>query len=141
MSLEKTLSIIKPDAVKRGLTGKIIAMFEEKGLKVVAQKKIWLSKEQAGSFYDVHRDKPFFGELCEFMSSGPIVVQVLQGNSAIELNREIMGATNPDQAEAGTIRKEFALSMTENSAHGSDSPETAREEISFFFSGLEILQF
>ena len=141
MSLEKTLSIIKPDAVKRDLTGKIIAMFEEKGLRVVAQKKIWLSKEQAGSFYDVHRDRPFFGELCEFMSSGPIVVQVLEGNSAIELNREIMGATNPDQAEEGTIRKEFALSMTENSAHGSDSPETAREEISFFFSGLEILQF
>ena len=132
---------IKPDAVKRDLTGKIIAMFEEKGLRVVAQKKIWLSKEQAGSFYDVHRDRPFFGELCEFMSSGPIVVQVLEGNSAIELNREIMGATNPDQAEPGTIRKEFALSMTENSAHGSDSPETAREEISFFFSGLEILQF
>jgi len=141
MSLEKTLSIIKPDAVKRDLTGKIIAMFEEKGLRVVAQKKIWLSKEQAGSFYDVHRDRPFFGELCEFMSSGPVVVQVLEGNSAIELNREIMGATNPDQAEVGTIRKEFALSMTENSAHGSDSPETAREEISFFFSGLEILQF
>ena len=141
MSLEKTLSIIKPDAVKRDLTGKIISMFEEKGLRVIAQKKIWLSKEQAGSFYDVHRDRPFFGELCEFMSSGPIVVQVLEGNSAIELNREIMGATNPDQAEAGTIRKEFALSMTENSAHGSDSPETAREEISFFFSGLEILQF
>ena len=141
MSLEKTLSIIKPDAVKRDLTGKIIAMFEEKGLRVVAQKKIWLSKEQAGSFYDIHRDRPFFDELCEFMSSGPIVVQVLQGNSAIELNREIMGATNPEQAEAGTIRKEFALSMTENSAHGSDSPETAREEIGFFFSGLEILQF
>ena len=141
MSVEKTLSIIKPDAVKRDLTGKIIAMFEEKGLRVIAQKKIWLSKEQAGSFYDIHRDRPFFGELCEFMSSGPIVVQVLQGNKAIELNREIMGATNPEQAEAGTIRKEFALSMTENSAHGSDSPETAREEISFFFSGLEILQF
>ena len=141
MSVEKTLSIIKPDAVKRDLTGKIIAMFEEKGLRVVAQKKIWLSKEQAGSFYDVHRDRPFFGELCEFMSSGPIVAQVLQGDNAIELNREIMGATNPEQAEAGTIRKEFALSMTENSAHGSDSPETAREEISFFFSGLEILQF
>jgi len=141
MSVEKTLSIIKPDAVKRDLTGKIIAMFEEKGLRVLAQKKIWLSKEQAGSFYDIHRDRPFFDELCEFMSSGPIVVQVLQGNSAIELNREIMGATNPEQAEAGTIRKEFALSMTENSAHGSDSPETAREEIGFFFSGLEILQF
>ena len=141
MSVEKTLSIIKPDAVKRDLTGKIIAMFEEKGLRVIAQKKIWLSKKQAGSFYKIHRDKPFFEELCEFMSSGPIVVQVLQGSSAIELNREIMGATNPEQAEAGTIRKEFALSMTENSAHGSDSPETAREEISFFFSGLEILQF
>ena len=141
MSVEKTLSIIKPDAVKRDLTGKIIAMFEEKGLRVVAQKKIWLSKEQAGSFYDIHRDRPFFGELCEFMSSGPIVAQVLQGDNAIELNREIMGATNPEQAEAGTIRQEFALSMTENSAHGSDSPETAREEISFFFSGLEILQF
>ena len=141
MSVEKTLSIIKPDAVTRDLTGKIIAMFEEKGLRVVAQKKIWLSKEQAGSFYDIHRDRPFFGELCEFMSSGPIVAQVLQGDNAIELNREIMGATNPDQAEAGTIRKEFALSMTENSAHGSDSPATAREEISFFFSGLEILQF
>ena len=141
MSVEKTLSIIKPDAVKRDLTGKIIAMFEEKGLRVVAQKKIWLSKEQAGSFYDIHRDRPFFGELCEFMSSGPIVAQVLQGDNAIELNREIMGATNPEQAEAGTIRKEFALSMTENSAHGSDSPETATEEISFFFSGLEILQF
>ena len=141
MSVEKTLSIIKPDAVKRDLTGKIIAMFEEKGLRVVAQKKIWLSKEQAGSFYYIHSDRPFFDELCEFMSSGPIVVQILQGNNAIELNREIMGATNPEQAEAGTIRKEFALSMTENSAHGSDSPETAREEISFFFSGLEILQF
>ena len=141
MSVEKTLSIIKPDAVKRDLTGKIIAMFEEKGLRIVGQKKIWLSKEQAGSFYDIHRERPFFDELCEFMSSGPIVVQVLQGNNAIELNREIMGATNPEQAEAGTIRKEFALSMTENSAHGSDSPETAREEIRFFFSGLEILQF
>ena len=141
MSVEKTLSIIKPDAVKRDLTGKIIAMFEEKGLRVVAQKKIWLSKEQAGSFYDIHSDRPFFDELCEFMSSGPIVVQVLQGNNAIELNREIMGATNPEQAETGTIRKEFALSMTENSAHGSDSPETATEEIRFFFSGLEILQF
>ena len=141
MSLEKTLSIIKPDAVKRDLTGKIIAMFEETGLRVVAQKKIWLSKEQAGSFYAVHRERPFFDELCEFMSSGPIVVQVLQGNNAIELNRRIMGATNPEEADAGTIRKEFAVSMTENSAHGSDSAETAREEINFFFSGLEIVQF
>ena len=141
MSVEKTLSIIKPDAVKRNLTGKIIAMFEVKGLRVVAQKKILLSKEQAGSFYNVHRERPFFDELCEFMSSGPVVVQVLEGINAIELNRQIMGATNPEQAEAGTIRKEFALSMTENSAHGSDSVETAKDEINFFFSGLEILQF
>ena len=141
MSVENTLSIIKPDAVKRDLTGKIISMFEERQLRIVAQKKIWLSKAQAGSFYAVHKDRPFFDELCEFMSSGPIVVQVLRGANAIEKNREIMGATNPEQAEVGTIRKEFALSMTENSAHGSDSPDTAREEISFFFSGLEILEF
>ncbi|MDC3090639.1 nucleoside-diphosphate kinase [Paracoccaceae bacterium] len=141
MSVENTLSIIKPDAVKRDLTGRIIAMFEEKQLRIVAQKKIWLSKAQAGSFYAVHKDRPFFDELCEFMSSGPIVVQVLQGTNAIERNREIMGATNPEQAEAGTIRKEFALSMTENSAHGSDSTDTAKEEINFFFSALEILEF
>ena len=141
MSVENTLSIIKPDAVKRDLTGRIIAMFEEKQLRIVAQKKIWLSKAQAGSFYAVHKDRPFFGELCEFMSSGPIVVQVLQGMNAIERNREIMGATNPEQAESGTIRKEFALSMTENSAHGSDSADTAKEEINFFFSGLEVLEF
>lgn len=141
MSVENTLSIIKPDAVKRDLTGKIAAMFEEKKLRIVAQKKIWLSKVQAGSFYAVHKDRPFFDELCDFMSSGPIVVQVLQGTNAIERNREIMGATNPEQADAGTIRKEFALSMTENSAHGSDSAETAKEEINFFFSGLEILEF
>ena len=141
MSVENTLSIIKPDAVKRDLTGKIVAMFEEKKLRIVAQKKIWLSKVQAGSFYAVHKDRPFFDELCDFMSSGPIVVQVLQGTNAIERNREIMGATNPEQADAGTIRKEFALSMTENSVHGSDSAETAKEEINFFFSGLEILEF
>ena len=141
MSVENTLSIIKPDAVKRDLTGKIIAMFEEKQLRVVAQKKIWLSKAQAGSFYAIHKERPFFDELCEFMSSGPIVVQVLQGTNAIDRNREIMGATNPEQAEAGTIRKEFALSMTENSAHGSDSTDTAKEEINFFFSSLEILEY
>ena len=141
MSVENTLSIIKPDAVKRDLTGRIVAMFEEKKLRIVAQKKIWLSKVQAGSFYAVHKDRPFFDELCDFMSSGPIVVQVLRGTNAIERNREIMGATNPEQADAGTIRKEFALSITENSAHGSDSAETAKEEINFFFSGLEILEF
>ena len=141
MSVENTLSIIKPDAVKRDLTVKMVAMFEEKKLRIVAQKKIWLSKVQAGSFYAVHKDRPFFDELCDFMSSGPIVVQVLQGTDAVKRNREIMGATNPEQADAGTIRKEFALSMTENSAHGSDSAETAKEEINFFFSGLEILEF
>ena len=139
MPTEQTLSIIKPDAVRRNLTGKILSKFEEQGLKVVAQKKIKLSYDEAGSFYEVHKDRPFYGELCEFMSSAPIVVQVLQGNDAINKNREIMGATNPEEAAVGTIRKEFALSMTENSAHGSDSEETAKEEISFFFSKLDIL--
>ena len=133
MSVEKTLSIIKPDAVKRDLTGKIIAMFEEKGLRIVAQKKILLSKEQAGSFYAVHRERPFFDELCEFMSSGPIVVQVLQGSNAIELNREIMGATDPKKAEKNTIRKLFGISIDKNSVHGSDSTENAKKEIEFFF--------
>ena len=139
MSIEKTLSIIKPDAVKRDLTGKIIAMFEEKGLRVVAQKKILLSKEQAGSFYAVHRERPFFDELCEFMSSGPIVVQVLQGSNAIELNRQIMGATNPEEADEGTIRKKFALSLEKNSVHGSDSPENAEIEINHFFDEADII--
>jgi len=139
MPIEQTLSIIKPDAVRRNLTGKILSKFEEQGLNVVAQKKIKLSYDEAGSFYEVHKDRPFYGELCQFMSSGPIVVQVLQGNDAINKNREIMGATNPEEAAVGTIRKEFALSMTENSAHGSDSEETAKEEISFFFSKLDIL--
>ena len=141
MSIEQTLSIIKPDAVRRNLTGKIISKFEEQGLTVVAQKKIKLSYDEAGSFYEVHKERPFFAELCEFMSSGPIVVQVLQGDNAINKNREIMGATNPEEAAEGTIRKEFALSMTENSAHGSDSNTTAEEEISFFFSKLEILKY
>ncbi len=141
MSIEQTLSIIKPDAVRRNLTGKILSKFEEQGLSIVAQKKMKLSYDEAGSFYEVHKERPFFGELCEFMSSGPIVVQVLQGINAINKNREIMGATNPEEAAAGTIRKEFALSMTENSAHGSDSNTTAEEEISFFFSKLEILKY
>ena len=139
MSLEKTLSIIKPDAVKRDLTGKIIAMFEEKGLRVVAQRKILLSKEQAGSFYAVHKERPFFDELCEFMSSGPIVVQVHQVINAIEMNRQIMGATNPANADDGTIRKDFAESIDANSVHGSDAPETAVQEISYFFSALDIV--
>ena len=141
MSIEQTLSIIKPDAVRRNLTGKILSKFEEQGLSIVAQKKIKLSYDEVGYFYEVHKERPFFGELCEFMSSGPIVVQVLQGDNAINKNREIMGATNPEEAAEGTIRKEFALSMTENSAHGSDSSTTAAEEISFFFSKLEILNY
>ena len=141
MSKEQTLSIIKPDAVRRNLTGKIISKFEEQGLIIVAQKKIKLSYEEAGSFYEVHKERPFFGELCDFMSSGPIVVQVLQGDDAINKNREIMGATNPEEAAEGTIRKEFALSITENSAHGSDSVATAKDEISFFFSRLDILNY
>lgn len=139
MALERTFSIIKPDATKRNLTGKIIAKFEEGGLRVVAQKRIHLTKAQAGVFYGVHKERPFYDELCEFMSSEPIVVQVLEGENAIARNREIMGATNPAEAAEGTIRKEFALSIGENSVHGSDAPETAREEIAYFFSGLELV--
>ena len=139
MALERTFSIIKPDATKRNLTGKIVALLEEGGLRVVAQKRIHLSKAQAGVFYGVHKERPFYDELCEFMSSEPIVVQVLEGENAIARNREIMGATNPADAEAGTIRKEFALSIGENSVHGSDGPDTAREEIAYFFSGLELV--
>ncbi len=139
MALERTFSIIKPDATKRNLTGKIVAKFEEAGLRVVASKRIQLSLAQAQQFYGVHKDRPFFGELCEFMISEPIVVQVLEGENAILKNREVMGATNPAQAADGTIRKEFALSIGENSVHGSDAPETAAEEIAFFFSGLELV--
>ncbi|MDV7269538.1 nucleoside-diphosphate kinase [Thioclava sp. A2] len=139
MATERTLSIIKPDATKRNLTGKINAKFEEAGLRIVAQKRIKLSMEQAGKFYEVHKERPFYGELCEFMASEPVVVQVLEGENAILKNREVMGATNPAQADEGTIRKEFALSVGENSVHGSDAPETAAQEIAFFFSGLELV--
>ncbi|GLK63633.1 nucleoside-diphosphate kinase [Paracoccus kondratievae] len=139
MAIERTLSIIKPDATKRNLTGKINAKFEDAGLRIVAQKRIKLSPEQAGQFYIVHKDRPFYGELVEFMASGPVVVQVLEGENAIAKNREVMGATNPANADEGTIRKEFALSVGENSVHGSDAPETAKEEIAFFFSGLELV--
>ena len=139
MAIERTLSIIKPDATRRNLTGKIIAKFEDAGLRVIAQKRIKLSSEQAGQFYAVHKDRPFYGELVAFMASEPVVVQVLEGEGAIAKNREVMGATNPAQADAGTIRKEFALSVGENSVHGSDAPETAKEEIAFFFSGLELV--
>jgi nucleoside-diphosphate kinase len=139
MAIERTLSIIKPDATKRNLTGKIVAKFEDAGLRVVASKRIQLSVEQAGMFYDVHRARPFFGELTEFMASGPVVVQVLEGESAITKNREVMGATNPKDAAPGTIRAEFAESVGENSVHGSDSPEAAANEIAFYFSGLELV--
>jgi nucleoside-diphosphate kinase len=139
MATERTLSIIKPDATKRNLTGKINAKFEEAGLRIVAQKRLLLSLAQAEAFYAVHKERPFFGELTEFMASGPVVVQVLEGEGAIAKNREVMGATNPANADPGTIRKEFALSVGENSVHGSDAPETAAQEIAFFFSGLEIV--
>ena len=139
MSIERTLSIIKPDATKRNITGKIISCFEESGLNIIAQKKILLTKERAEGFYSVHSDKPFFADLVSFMTSAPIIVQVLEGENAIFKNREIMGATNPEEAEEGTIRKQFALSIEANSVHGSDSAETAIEEINFFFDETEIL--
>lgn len=139
MAIERTFSMIKPDATKRNLTGQIVARFEAAGLRVVASKRLWLSKRQAEAFYAVHKERPFFGELTEFMSSAPIVAQVLEGENAILKNREVMGATNPANAAEGTIRKDFALSIGENSVHGSDAPETAAEEIAFFFSGLEIV--
>ena len=139
MSTQRTFSIIKPDATKRNLTGAINAKLEAAGLKIIAQKKIHLSKKQAGIFYEVHQQRPFYDELCEFMSSQPIIVQVLEGDDAILKNREVMGATNPEEAAPGTIRKEFALSIGENSVHGSDGAETARQEIAYFFSGLEIV--
>ena len=139
MATERTLSIIKPDATKRNLTGKIIARFEEKGLRVVASKRIYLSRREARLFYGMHKDKPFFDELVEFMVSEPIVVQVLEGANAVTKNREIMGATDPEKADAGTIRKDFALSIGENSVHGSDSKESAAREIKFFFSDCEVV--
>ncbi|KFL24798.1 MAG: nucleoside-diphosphate kinase [Devosia nanyangense] len=139
MALERTLSIIKPDATRRNLTGKIVAKFEDAGLRVVASKRIHLSPAQAGAFYAVHKERPFYGELVAQMSAEPVVVQVLEGEGAILKNREVMGATNPANAAEGTIRKEFALSIGENSVHGSDAPETAAQEIKFFFSDLEIV--
>ena len=139
MAIEKTLSIIKPDAVRRALSGKINARFEEIGLKIIAQKRLRLTKAQAEGFYAVHSARSFFGDLCEFMCSGPIVVQVLEGESAITRNRDLMGATNPANAEVGTIRKDFGESVEANSVHGSDSPETAASEISYFFSQLDII--
>ena len=139
MAVERTLSIIKPDATRRNLTGKINARFEEAGLRIVAQKRIRLTKEQAEKFYEVHADRSFFGELVSFMTSGPVIVQVLEGENAVVANRDIMGATNPANAAAGTIRKEFAESIEANSVHGSDSAENAATEIAFFFAGTEIV--
>ena len=139
MALERTFSIIKPDATRRNLTGKVIAKLEEGGLRVVASKRIHMTREQAEGFYAVHKERPFFGELVDFMISEPVVVQVLEGENAITRNREIMGATNPAEAEPGTIRAEFAESIGENSVHGSDGTDTAKDEIAFFFSSDEIV--
>jgi nucleoside-diphosphate kinase len=139
MGLERTFSIIKPDAAARNLTGAINAMIEQAGLRIVAQKRVRISREQAQTFYAVHRQRPFFPELVEFMTSGPVVVQVLEGENAIAKYRDLMGATDPAKADAGTIRKVHAKSITENSVHGSDSPETAEKEIAQFFSGNEIV--
>jgi nucleoside-diphosphate kinase len=139
MAVERTFSMIKPDATARNLTGRITAMLEDGGLRVVASKRVWMSRRQAEGFYAVHRERPFFDELCAFMSSGPTVVQVLEGENAIARNREIMGATDPAKADEGTIRKVFAQSIGENSVHGSDAPDTAAEEIAYWFAGTEIV--
>ena len=139
MAKEHTLSIIKPDATRRNLTGKINARFEDSGLRIVAQKRLWLTGSQAEAFYAVHKKRAFFKDLCDFMVSGPVVVQVLEGDNAVAKNREVMGATNPAQADAGTIRKDFAESIEANSVHGSDSVENAAIEIAFFFSAMEIV--
>jgi nucleoside-diphosphate kinase len=139
MALERTFSIIKPDATRRNITGKIIDRIESSGLRVIASKRLHLSRGQAGEFYAVHKERPFFGELVDFMISGPVVVQVLEGEDAIAKYRDVMGATNPANAAPGTIRKDFAESIEANSVHGSDSADTAKEEISFFFKNEEIV--
>ena len=138
MAVERTLSIIKPDATERNLTGKINSYIEEAGLRISAQKRIRLTRDQAEQFYSVHAERSFFGELVDFMISGPVVVQILEGENAITKYREVMGATNPANADEGTIRKDFAIDVQNNSVHGSDAPETAAVETSFFFSGVEI---
>jgi nucleoside-diphosphate kinase len=139
VTIQRTLSILKPDATRRNLTGKINAKIEDADLRIVAQKRMWLTRTQAEGFYAVHAERPFFGDLCSFMCSGPVVVQVLEGEDAVAKHRDIMGATNPANAADGTIRKEFAESIEANSVHGSDSEENARTEISYFFSALEIV--
>ncbi|MGR8919349.1 MAG: nucleoside-diphosphate kinase [Gammaproteobacteria bacterium] len=138
MAIERTLSIVKPSAVRDNHIGGIYAKFEAAGLKIVAARMLHMSREQAEAFYGVHRERPFFDELVEFMTSGPVMVQVLQGENAIQVNRDVMGATNPAEAAPGTIRAEFANSITENAVHGSDAPETAATEIAFFFDDAEI---
>src|SRR6202021_4270699 len=138
MATERTFSIIKPDATRRNLTGKVNAVLEQAGLRIVAQKRIWMTQAQAESFYGVHAARPFFRDLVTFMISGPVVVRVLEGENAVTRNRDVMGATNPANAAAGTIRKDFAESIEANSVHGSDSSETAAQEIAFFFSAIEI---
>ena len=137
--MERTLSIIKPDATRRNITGKINARLEEAGLRIVAQKRIQLGRDQAEAFYEVHKERPFYGSLCDFMTSGPVVVQVLEGDQAVERNREVMGATNPADAAPGTIRADFAESIEANSVHGSDSADNAAREITFFFKDEEIV--
>jgi nucleoside-diphosphate kinase len=139
MAIERTLSIIKPDATRRNLTGKINARFEEAGLRIVAQKRLWLTQKQAEQFYAVHAERAFYKDLCKFMTSGPVVAQVLEGEGAVTKNRDVMGATNPANAAAGTIRKDFAESIEANSVHGSDSADNAKREIAYFFAETELV--
>ena len=139
MAIQRPFSIIKPDATRRNLTGQITARFEDAGLRIVASKRLWMSRGEAEGFYGVHKERPFFNDLCNFMTSGPVVVQVLEGEDAIAKNREVMGATNPEEAAAGTIRKDFAENIEANSVHGSDAPETAAEEIAYWFAATEIV--
>ena len=139
MAIQRTFSIIKPDATRRNLTGQITARLEDAGLRVIASKRVWMTRNQAEGFYAVHKERPFFDNLCEFMTSGPVVIQVLEGENAVSKNREIMGATNPAEAAEGTIRKDFAENIEANSVHGSDAPETAAQEISYWFADTEII--
>ena len=139
MPIERTLSIIKPDATRRNLTGLINAKFEDAGLKIIGQKRLQLTRTMAEKFYEIHKNRPFYNDLVDFMISGPVVVQVLEGENAVKSNRDVMGATNPDEANEGTIRKEFAESIEANSVHGSDSLENAKIEISFFFANIELV--
>ena len=139
MTIENTLSIIKPDATKRNITGSINSKFEDAGLNIIAQKRLQMSKDMAQKFYEIHKDRPFFNDLVDFMISGPVIAQVLRGENAVKSNRDIMGATNPKEAEKGTIRNEFAESIEANSVHGSDSIENAKSEIAFFFAEIELV--